>query len=78
MKVAVSIPDAVFQRAERLVGHMATSRSDLYARAVKAFVDTHEPDRITAAMNAVIDDVGSDVDPFVDRAGRETLARTEW
>lgn len=78
MKTAVSIPDDVFEEAERLAADLQTSRSQLYSRALKEFVTRHAPDRLTEAMNRVIDDVGSDVDEFSRRAAQRVLKKVEW
>ena len=78
MKVAVSIPDDVFAEADVLARELQTSRSEIYARALAAYVATHDPDRVTEAMNAVVDEVGPAADAFVDRAARRVLERTEW
>lgn len=55
MKTAVSIPDDVFQEAERLAAELRTSRSQLYSRALQEFVTRHAPNRLTEAMNRVVD-----------------------
>ncbi len=78
MKTAVSIPDDVFEEAERLAADLRTSRSQLYSRALQEFVARHAPDRLTEAMNRVIDEVGGEVDEFSQRAARRLLARVEW
>jgi hypothetical protein len=79
MKVAVSIPDPVFAEAEALAKRLNTSRSDLYARALHAFVGTHAPDRVTDAMNATIDAVGAGEDAdFVRAAARRALEASDW
>jgi metal-responsive CopG/Arc/MetJ family transcriptional regulator len=78
MKTAVSIPDDVFEEAERLAADLRTSRSQLYSRALQEFVARHAPDRLTEAMNRVIDDVGGEVDEFSQRAARRVLERVEW
>jgi hypothetical protein len=78
MKVAVSIPDPVFAEAEALAKQLKFSRSKLYARAIGAFVDGHAPDRVTEAMNAVVDAAGQVPDNFVREVGRRALARSEW
>jgi len=77
MRTAVSIPDDVFEQAERLAGRLQTSRSQLYARALTEFVARHDDDRITAAMDAVVDEVGAAVDEFTRRAARQTLRRVD-
>ena len=44
MKTAVSVPDEVFQRAERLAKRMKVSRSELYSRALREYLARHAPD----------------------------------
>ena len=78
MKVAVSIPDPVFNEAERLARRMKTSRSDLYARALAAYVGDHAPDHVTKAINDVVDAVGTEPDGFARAAARRALERVEW
>lgn len=78
MKVAVSIPDEVFDEAELLARQLNTSRSDLYARALAAFVGTRAPDRVTEAMNEVVDAVGEAPDDFARAAARRVFDRVEW
>lgn len=78
MKTAVSIPDEVFEEAERLAAELKTSRSELYSRAVREYVARHAPDRLTDAMNRVVEEVGSEVDELSRRAARRVLERVEW
>jgi metal-responsive CopG/Arc/MetJ family transcriptional regulator len=78
MKTAVSIPDSVFEEAERLATELRTSRSELYSRALQEYVARHAPDRLTEAMNRVIDEVGSGIDEFSQRAARRVLEQVEW
>ena len=78
MKTAVSIPNDVFEAAERMAKQLQSSRSQLYTRALAEFVARHDDDRITAAMNAVIDEVGAAPDDFVRAAAAQTLRRVEW
>lgn len=79
MKTALSIPDDVFKRGERLARRLRTSRSQLYARALIDFVVQHEEDQITSSMNEVIRAVGTEADQlFTRRAASRTLRRVEW
>lgn len=78
MKTAISVPDEVFERAERLAGRLEKSRSQLYSEAMAEFLARHEEDEVTEAMNAVVDEIGAEVDPFVRAASSRTLARSEW
>ena len=58
MKVAVSIPDAVFSEAEDLAKRLKASRSEIYSRALGEFLARHAPDRVTETMNDAIAAVG--------------------
>ena len=78
MKTAVSIPDEIFENAERLARQLQTSRSQLYARAVAEFVARHDSDQVTAAMNKVVDEVGTNIDDFTREAAHQALRRVEW
>jgi metal-responsive CopG/Arc/MetJ family transcriptional regulator len=78
MKVAVSIPDAVFAETEDLAKQLGTSRSEIYSRALSEFLGRHAPDRVTELMNQAIAAVGAQTDPFVARAARRALRRVEW
>lgn len=78
MKTAISIPDEVFEEAERLAAELQTSRSQLYSRALQEFVARHAPDRLTEAMNRVVDEVGIEIDEFNRRASRRVLEQVEW
>jgi len=78
MKAAVSIPDDVFEEGERLARRLHTSRSHLYAKALADFVSQHDENHATAAMNAVVDRVGAEIDEFTGRAARRALRRVEW
>jgi len=78
MKTAVSIPDDVFERAERLAKPEGKSRSQLYCDAVREYLLRHSPDEITERLNRAIDEIGNEGDPFVAEAARQTLIRSEW
>ena len=78
MKTAVSIPDDVFNEAETLAKELKTSRSEIYARALAAFIGDHSSDRVTKAMNAALDHVDAGPDPLVIAAANRTLRNVEW
>ena len=78
MKTAISIRDDIFEEAERLAKRLKTSRSQLYTRALAEFLARHDDDRITEAMNTVVDEMGPEVEGFTREASRQTLRRVEW
>jgi metal-responsive CopG/Arc/MetJ family transcriptional regulator len=78
MKTAVSIPDDVFEQAERLARRARTSRSHLFSSALREYLARHAPDEVTEAMNRVCAEVRDPPDPFVVAGARRTLERSEW
>jgi len=78
MKTAVSVPDELFEAAERQAERTKKSRSQLYAEALAEYLARHAPDEVTEAMNAVVDRLQEAADPFVVAASQQTLRRSEW
>lgn len=60
MKVAVSLPDDLFARADALAEQLALNRSQLYARALQDYLDGHDADPVTAVLDRLADLVPSD------------------
>jgi metal-responsive CopG/Arc/MetJ family transcriptional regulator len=78
MKTAVSIPDRIFEQAERLARQARRSRSELFSSALREYVARHAPDEVTEAMDRVCSQVGDQQDPFVTRVAQRTLGDSEW
>ena len=78
MKTAISIPDDVFNGAERLAKRTRKSRSQLFSDAVREYVARHSPDEITDAMDLACAELSGPPDKFVRAAARRILERTEW
>jgi predicted transcriptional regulator len=78
MKIAVSVPDDVFEEAEELARRMKQSRSEVYSRALAEYVARHAPDRVTEAMDRALAEIGEHADQFVRTTSRRVLKRGEW
>jgi len=78
MKAVVSIPDEIFQAADRLARRMRKSRSELYSGALFEYVSRHSSDEATEAMNAALSEIGGAGDTFITTAARKELERVEW
>lgn len=80
MKVAVSIPDEVFDKTDRLARSLGQSRSAIYTRALSEFVRAHAPEEVTAAIDQVLAGLHrtSDEHAFAKAAARRTLTREDW
>ena len=78
MKTAVSIPDDVFESAERLARRTKKSRSRLFSDALREYVARHSSEDVTDAMDRVCRELGYTKDKFVSSAARRALERSEW
>jgi CHASE3 domain sensor protein len=79
MKVAVSIPDPIFDQAESLARRLKLSRSKVYARALQEFVANNDGPSLTEQINAALDEIGEqEPDEFAREAARQTFKRVEW
>jgi metal-responsive CopG/Arc/MetJ family transcriptional regulator len=78
MKTAVSIPNDLFDVAERLARRTRKSRSRLFSDALREYVARRAPDKITEAMDEALVEIGDDTDPFVAVASRRRLEQSEW
>lgn len=78
MKTAISIPDDVFEAAERLAHELGQTRSALYARAVREYVARHTPDSVTATLDALFAEGIEPDTEFSSSAARRTFERSDW
>ena len=78
MKTAISIPDPLFREAEQLAQAQGLSRSELYARAVRLYLQTHGYSGVTEALDALYAEEQSAVDPVIAAAQARALPREEW
>ena len=53
MKRVVSIPDHLFRAAEELAAQWGISRSELYAKALSAFLEKHNDELMISRLNAI-------------------------
>jgi predicted transcriptional regulator len=80
MKTAISIPDALFEEAEQLAKTRGWSRSELYANAVTAYVNSERFAGVREKLDSVYggNQVESSVDPLIAGAQVQSLPREKW
>ena len=78
MKTAVSIPDEVFEAAEIAAKRLGVSRSELYANAVREFVERYRRDNITEKLNEVYSEVDEGLDPALEQLQLSSLGNEDW
>lgn len=78
MKTAISLPDDLFEDAERLAQALHKSRSRLYGDAMREYLARHSADQVTEALNRVCADTPPGETGFATRAAHRVLERSDW
>jgi len=73
MKIAVSIPDDLFEDAEYLARRQGKTRSKLYADAIAEYVGVYRTESITDQLNAVYEVSDSALDAALEAAQLKSL-----
>jgi hypothetical protein len=77
VKVAISVPDRVFEEAEHVAKRLRVSRSRVYSQALEDFVKKHRGKRVRDELDAVYRKESSDLDPVLTDLQAQAL-REEW
>ena len=80
MKTAISIPDALFEAAERVAQKLRISRSEFYQRAVKKYLEDHSDMVIRETLDELYGedpDIGR-LDPGIEYLQDAALREEEW
>jgi metal-responsive CopG/Arc/MetJ family transcriptional regulator len=81
MKTEISIPEPLFSAAERLAQQRGVSRSQLYERALAAYVreqDITADTAVEAQLNRVYDTEEAGLDDVLGRIQAQSLATEAW
>ncbi|HEY3217407.1 MAG TPA: ribbon-helix-helix protein, CopG family [Candidatus Eisenbacteria bacterium] len=80
MKTAVSLPDSLYRAADRLARRLGISRSEVFQRALGAYVQAHEDAGITEALNTIYPEGGETgrLDAVFERLQAASVAREDW
>lgn len=80
MKTAISLPDPLFEAADRLARRLGKSRSQLYAEALRAYLDRNSDQNVTARLNEIYgaEPELSKLDPVLDALQLEVLRKEQW
>jgi predicted transcriptional regulator len=78
MKVAISVPDPVFEAGEHLARQLKLSRSRLYSDALAAYLSSRGAAAVTAQLNAVYATIPSGLDESLTKAQGQALSHEAW
>lgn len=78
MKTAISVPDPLFDTAERMSRRLGISRSRLYALAVEEYLKSHRTQGVKEALDEVYQSEVSELDPALRAMQGASLSREDW
>jgi metal-responsive CopG/Arc/MetJ family transcriptional regulator len=78
MKTAISIPDQIFESADKLANRLGTSRSQLYTQAIRDYLEGHQGDKVTQKLNEVYGQEDSQLEAGLKELQKRSLAKDEW
>lgn len=78
MKTAISIPDKVFNSAEKLANRLGKTRSQLYSQAISSYIARHQTDDITKKLDEVYTSQNSKLDPELSTMQSLAIPKEQW
>ena len=78
MKVAISVPDEVFEAGEHLARQLKLSRSQLYSDALALYLSARGATAVTARLNALFASNPSNLDEAFIAAQEKILSYETW
>ena len=78
MKTAISVPDNLFKNAEKTAAKMGVSRSNLFSRAIKEYLDNHNPTHVTKKLNAIYSSTENKLDKNIVEMQIQSIEKGDW
>lgn len=73
MKTAISLPDQLYQEAEKTAQSLGIPRSQLFARALEDFISLHKRENITERLNRVYSKIDQNEFQVISNASVEAI-----
>ncbi len=73
MKTAISLPDRLYDEAEKTARSMGIPRSQLFAKALEEFIERHKRENVTERLNRVYSKVDRNELEDTSSVGLESL-----
>lgn len=78
MNTAISINEELFESAERFARERGMSRSELYATALRHYLEERRGERITERLDEVYSEEPKDLDPAIARLQARSRPEDDW
>ena len=78
MKTTISLPDAIFSRAEATAKKLGITRSQLFAKAIAEFLELTRSEDVTGRLNEIYSGMRAKLNPALHRAQLKSLDKHSW
>ena len=78
MKTAISVPDEVFQAADRTAKKLGVSRSELYSTAVYEYIERRRIEDVTSRLNDLYAAEDSELDEHIGQMQSKSIRKEDW
>lgn len=78
MKVAISVPDPIFEAGEHLAKQLHMSRSQLYSQALANYLSVRGAEAVTEQLDRIYSAIPSQIDPALLRAQLQSVDDEAW
>jgi metal-responsive CopG/Arc/MetJ family transcriptional regulator len=78
MKTAISIPEKLFESAEQFARGRGMSRSELYATALRQYLEAHRGEMITGRLDEIYGQESDGLDRDIARLQARSLPEDDW
>ena len=78
MKTAISVPNEVFEAADRTAKKLGVSRSELYSTAVYEYIERHKVEDVTSRLNDLYASENSELDDCLSQMQGQSLKKEGW
>jgi antitoxin MazE6 len=78
VKTTISVPDPVYEAGERMARRLGISRSHLYSKALREYLERHDEEETTRRLNEVYATESSEPDPMVSKIAAQSLPKESW
>ncbi len=78
MKTAISVPDEVFEAADRTARKLGVSRSELYSTAVYEYIERRRVEDVTSRLNDLYASESSELDENLGQMQGQSIKKEGW
>jgi len=79
MKTAISIPDELFEAADKMARKLKMTRSELYQQALTRFLHQHGADMVRESLDRVYAKKSNrGLDPMIRIIGEQMIKEEDW